>query len=372
MQPRERVLLTINHQEPDRVPLALWGSAYGITDPLYFDLVKFFHLGKPLPPFRTRMGHSVNHYDDRILELLDVDVRHVWSGFTDLASPPAKGGKDAWGIGWKKSGIYLSPMISPLTDATIETLESYPWPKVEEYLRLGDLKTRAKFLKEETPYAVVGRAIDSYGPLERSSQLRGYGQLMLDLALNPEFVDAIVGKVTDILSRGMEIYLDAVGEYLDIFELPGDDYAAANPLISPKMFDRFFAPAWKRMINLVRDAAPHCKIMFHSDGRMEPFLGRLIDLGIDIFHCLEPMPNVDMAQIKKDYGEKLCFWGAIDIKQALQGDEARIEAEVQARIRDLAPGGGYVLAPANHLQPDVPPKNVAALFRIAKKLGSYH
>jgi uroporphyrinogen decarboxylase len=184
-------------------------------------------------------------------------------------------------------------------------------------------------------------------------------------------VATLVERVTDVLCRLIEIYLDTAGQYLDVFELPGDDYAAQNPLIAPAMFDQFFAPAWRRMITLIKEAAPDCKVMFHSDGRMEPFLGRLIDLGVDVFHCLEPMPNVDMHQIKRDYGERLCFLGAIDIKQALQGDERRVEAEVQERIRALAPGGGYILAPANHLQPDVPPQNVVALFQAARRFGRY-
>ena len=84
---------------------------------------------------------------------------------------------------------------------------------------------------------------------------------------------------------------------------------------------------------------------------MEPFLSRLIDLGVDVFHCLEPMPNVDMASIKATYGDRLCFWGAIDIKRTMPGDAAGIEQEVRERVRVLAPGGGFVLAPANHLQP---------------------
>jgi uroporphyrinogen decarboxylase len=83
------------------------------------------------------------------------------------------------------------------------------------------------------------------------------------------------------------------------------------------------------------------------------------------------MPEVDMAQVKRDYGHRLCFWGAVDIKQALQGDVARVEAEVRDRINTLGPGGGYVLAPANHLQPDVPPENVVALFQAARKYGTY-
>ena len=104
---------------------------------------------------------------------------------------------------------------------------------------------------------------------------------------------------------------------------------------------------------------------------MESYLSRLIDLGVDIFHCLEPMPGVDMVKIKADYGSRLCFWGAIDIKEALQGDEQRVAEEVQLRIQQLGKGGGYVLAPANHLQPDVSAQNTVALFKFARKFGQY-
>jgi uroporphyrinogen decarboxylase len=175
----------------------------------------------------------------------------------------------------------------------------------------------------------------------------------------------------DVHCRLLEIYLADAGPYLDIIELPGDDYAALRPIISPQMFDRYFAPAWARIIALVRQSAPRAKILFHSDGNMEPFLGRLIDLGVDIFHCLEPLPGVNMAHIKQQYGDRLCFWGAIDIKRAMTGDAAGVEAEVRERILALAPGGGYVVAPANHLQPDVPVANVIALTHAVRRWGKY-
>ncbi len=363
--------MAINHQQPDRVPAAIGGSAYGITDALYFELLKELNLGDPVPPFRRRLGHTVNYYDDRVLDALDSDVRHVWLGFADLGGPARGGATDAWGVGWTQAGIYLGPTNYPLENATLEDLERFPWPEVDQLVRRAELLERARVLKEKTDFAVVGRACDSYGPLERCNSLRRMDQFMIDLGKNPEFVTALVDKVTSVLCRLLEIYLDTAGAYLDLIELPGDDYAAANPLISPKTFDRFFAPAYRRIIGLIRQAAPHVKILFHSDGRMEPFLSRLIDLGVDVFHCLEPLPNVDLASVKAKYGDKLCFWGAIDIKQTMPGSVAGIEAEVQERVRVLAPGGGYVLAPANHLQPDVPARNVVALFEAARKYGKY-
>lgn len=371
MDHRERVLTAVNHQEPDLVPTAIWGSAHGITDPLYFELLSALKLGEPMPPFRRLRGHTINYYDDRVLEALDVDVRHADCGFTDLGGPRRGGGKDAWGIGYDESGIYLTAVDHPLKGADLETLAGYPFPDVERFLRLDEYTQRARFLKEETNFAVVGRAVDSFGLFERCCALRGTEAFLLDLAGDEEFARTLIGKVTDTICRLVELTLDVAGSYLDIIELPGDDYAAMRPIISPRMFDRYFASAWQRIIGLIHQAAPGCKILFHSDGNMEPFLGRLIDLGVDIFHCLEPLEGVDMAAIKAKYGDRLCFWGAIDIKQALQGDEARVQEEVRKRISILAPGGGYVLAPANHLQPDVPAANVIALFKAARDYGKY-
>jgi uroporphyrinogen decarboxylase len=371
MDHRERVLAAVNHEEPDRVPTALWGSAYGITDPLYSELLAHLDLGQPITPFRARRGHTVNYYDERILEALGTDTRYVWLGFDDLGGPPSSGGFDAWGVGWRKAGLYFAATDHPLAEARAENLQHYAWPDVEGLIQRDQLRRGAQRLRQRSDYAVVGRAADSYGLLERASSLRGTERFMLDLAMDEEFAGALIDRVADVLYRLLEIYLDTAGAYLDILELPGDDYAAQHPLISPRMFDRLFAPRWRRLIDLVGEAAPHCKILFHSDGRMEPFLGGLIDLGVDIFHCLEPLPEVDMAQVKRDYGAQLCFWGAVDIKQALQGDVARVEAEVRERINALGAGGGYVLAPANHLQPDVPPENVVALFRAARECGTY-
>ncbi len=371
MDHRERVLSAVNHIEPDRVPTALWGSAYGVTDPLYFHLLKLLNLGDPMPPFRPRMGHTINYYDDRVLEALNVDVRYVDCGFTDLGGPTAGGGLDCWGIRYDQSGIYLSAADHPLEKAGIDDLENYSWPAIKPYIRRRDVIERARYLNDMTDFAVVGRAFDSYGPFERCCALRSTAGFLIDLAEDEVFASMMVQKVTDVLCAGMQIYLEDAGKYLDIIELPGDDYAALRPIISPKMFDRYFAPAWKRIIKIVHETAPQCKILFHSDGNMEPFLGRLIDLGVNIFHCLEPLPYVDFAKIKQTYGGQLCFLGAIDIKQALQADEIRVAAEVKRRIRELASGGGYILAPANHLQPDVPAANVIALFRLARKYGSY-
>jgi uroporphyrinogen decarboxylase len=97
---------------------------------LYFELLKELKLGDPVLPFhRRRLGHTVNYDDDRVSDVLNIDVRHVWLGFTDLGGPIANG-NDAWSVGWTPAGIYLGPTNYPLERATVADLDRFARPDV--------------------------------------------------------------------------------------------------------------------------------------------------------------------------------------------------------------------------------------------------
>ena len=98
MTSKERVRRTLQHEIPDRVPIALWGSYYTLNDNTYMQMLRHLKLGEPLPPFRKKMPRNSNYYDDRILDAFDTDVRYVWSGFTDMGGANMDTNcKDAWG-----------------------------------------------------------------------------------------------------------------------------------------------------------------------------------------------------------------------------------------------------------------------------------
>jgi uroporphyrinogen decarboxylase len=109
----------------------------------------------------------------------------------------------------------------------------------------------------------------------------------------------------------------------------------------------------------------------HSDGAIAALLPDLVALGVDVIHPLEPLPATDLAAIKARYGKQVSFLGGIDISHAMPGSRQAVVAEVQQRIAQLAPGGGYILAPSNHLQADVPAENVVTLFETTRQLGTY-
>ncbi|MFC1959325.1 uroporphyrinogen decarboxylase family protein [Chloroflexota bacterium] len=376
MTSRQRVLAALNHQEPDRVPTALGGGPYGFVDALYFKLLKQFDLGEPVAPFRT--GHNISYMDDRVLEQLGVDTRYVWPG----ASPSSPSQQtadpdtflDGFGQVWKRALPYYYADTGILTTASsINDIDRIvTWPDTTDPRWTAGVADRARQLRADTDAFIVARMVMSHGVFQAACDLRGVAEFMMDMVLNEAFARHLIKRITDTIDGLLQGYLAAAGDNIDMIELPGDDYAAnENLLISPQMFEQFIKPSLKQLITTVKTHNPELKIMLHSDGCVEKLLPQFIELGIDVVHPLEPVPAMDLTAIKAAYGDKLTFLGSIDISHAMPGSRADVSAEAQERIAQLAPGGGYILAPANHLQADVPPENVIALFEAARQYGTY-
>jgi uroporphyrinogen decarboxylase len=376
MLPKLRVQTALAHQEPDRVPLAFWGGPYGLVDPLYIQLVEKLDLGEPTPPFRE--GHTVNYMDDRLLGALGTDTRLIWPG----ASPSSpthlvKDGDlvyDDFGQPWKHTYPYYSATDGLLKNASslndIEDLVQ--WPDVNDPRWIEGVSARAASLKD-SDYYIIGRMVVSHGPYQMACDLRSMENFMMDMIMDPDFAGALLDRVTDTICGLTRNYLEAAGEVMDMIELPGDDYAANDNLIfSPTLFRQMIRPRLERIIAVIREVRPEIRIMLHSDGAIGKLIPDFIQMGIDVVHPLEPVAGMDPARIKQDYGESISFLGGVDISHAMPGTIKDVRADVDRCIRDLAPGGGYVLAPCNHLQADVPAENVIELYRYANKVGNYN
>jgi len=367
---RERVLAALNHQQADRIPTALGGGPYGLVDDLYLRLVKHLGLGKPVPPFRS--GHSISYMDDCLLERLGTDIRYCWPGL--LPNSPISPGEDddtfydSYGQVWKRALPYYYTGEGILQDATsIDDIERLVrWPDLNDPRWTAGLAERARSLREDTDYFVAMRMVASHGPFQTACDLRGTENFLMDLTLRPEFAQALLDKVTTAIDGLLRLALQAGGKWFDMVELPGDDYAGnTSTIISPAMFRSFIAPCLARLINTIKEYNPHIRVMLHSDGAITKLLPDILELGVDVIHPLEPLPATDIPEVKARFGDRVTFLGGIDISHAMPGSRADVIAEVQRRITQLAPGGGYILAPSNHLQSDVPPENVVTLFETA-------
>jgi uroporphyrinogen decarboxylase len=376
MNAKERIQTTLNHQIPDRVPTALWGGPYGLVDELYFHLLEEFGLEEPNHPFRQ--GHTINHLDDRILDLLGTDTRYVWPGASPTSprysTDDPESFLDDFGQTWIQTFPYFSVTDGILEDAEdVNEIESKVcWPDTNKPDWTTGVTERAKLLHEQGEYYIIGRMVVSHGPFQLASDLRGASKLMLDMGLNPGLATALLNRVTDTICDLLDGYVKAGNGYFDMIELPGDDYASnRNLIISPQMFRFFIKPCISRMVATIRKSQPNIKIMLHSDGAIQKLIPDFIELGIDVLHPLEPVVGMDVKAVKQEFGKEIAFLGGIDITHAMLGSSKDVRADVDRCLSDLAPEGGYVLAPCNHLQADVPAKNVIELFKYTRDNGDY-
>jgi uroporphyrinogen decarboxylase len=167
--------------------------------------------------------------------------------------------------------------------------------------------------------------------------------------------------------------LEAAGDYIDVI-VTGDDLGTQNaPIISPAMYRRLLKPYHAAFLAEVHSRS-QAKVLFHSDGSIRSLIPDLIDVGVDLLNPVQVSAKDmgDTAGLKQEFGDRLSFCGAIDTQWALpRGTPAEVRAEVRRRMKDLAPGGGYVAAAVHCIQPDVPLANLYALFDEVATAGRY-
>jgi uroporphyrinogen decarboxylase len=360
------------------VPIDLYFHAGMLTNPTYFALKDYLGIAGDIPPFRQ--GLNADYYDERILKALDIDFRRIFfDPYHDLEpiADSADGEAtfvDAWGTKYVTSPGYVHPIGPPLAEVnTIEGLRDYPWPRPEQFGRTEGIKEEAERLYYQTDYAISLRRPGIRGGLvDQGGNLRGMEQFMMDMVLIPKYVETLMERLAEIYAGVYALCLDLVGPYVQMVETQDDLGAQNNPLISPKMWRSLVKPAQKYIFDTIRQKAPQAKIVFHTDGNVWNFIPDLIEIGVDALNPIQPTAReMDSFRLKEVYGERLCFHGAMDVQQVLNKDEQTVRQDVRTRIDALGPGGGFILAPCNHIQHDVLPQNIVAMYEEARTYGQY-
>lgn len=374
MTSRERVLCALNHETPDRVPIFFGTSGVTTMLPHGYDRLKA-HLGI--------QGETQVFWRGLQYVLMDEEVL-AWSGSDGrplIAGPaPATLDRDisetayvdGWGCLWERppQGEYFDPVDSPIRTATIDDLDDYAWPDLAHPSRFVGLREKAKAI-QNAGYAVV--ALSGVTPFEQSYMLRGVEQWMYDLAGDPDFALALMRKITDLQKASVIELLDEAGDYIDVLVMGDDLGSQTSTLISPKMYRQLVKPFHVELMSEIKQRTK-AKIFYHSDGNIYSLLPDLIEIGVDLLNPVQVNAGDmgDTARLKREFGDRLSFCGAIDTGWVLPfGAPDDVRAEVRRRIKDLAPGGGYILASVHCIQPDVPLENIIAMLDEAKVAGKY-
>jgi uroporphyrinogen decarboxylase len=285
---------------------------------------------------------------------------------------PDGGYKDEWGVVRQQpdpKGHFMDT-FNPLDgDRTLEDIQRYPWPDPEDPGYTQGLAETAQRLRRQTDCALILSL--PVGPLHLAQWVRGYESWMLDLAGNLEFFQALMDRITDLFLQISARMLDAVGDNADIV-LYGDDVAYQHgPMVRRDTYLRHLKPYQQRIFDLLKRYP--CKILYHSCGSVVSFVEDFIELGVDALNPVQVnAKDMDPVKLKRDFGDRIAFWGGIDTQRVLcRGSADDVRREVRDRLRVLAPGGGYVLCAVHNIQREVPPENVHAMYEEALASGTY-
>jgi uroporphyrinogen decarboxylase len=374
---RERVLRTINHQEPDRVPFNL-----ALTVDVYHRLRAY--LGLPPEPEKavgvwTNVSASLDLLDAMGVDFYSIGLKPP-AGWAPVASTDGLL-YDEWGVGrakiFRPDGSYYFEMVShPLAQATLEEIRNYPLPDPYDPGRIDGLREHALTVRKEIDKAIFAKLSSSIW--EQAWWLRGMQQWMIDLSDNPELVCALLDRVTEVALGMVEVGLDEIGDQVDILRLSGEDLGTQDwPMISPRMFALYVRPRFERLWSCAKrkllEKNPNGKLMLHSCGNIRPFIPAWIEMGLDILDPIQPRAKgMEPEGLKRDFGSQLVFHGGVDLQHTLPfGTPQEVMEDVRRYIRALAPGGGYIVSPAHNVQSDVPPENLVAIRDAVQEYGSY-
>jgi uroporphyrinogen decarboxylase len=383
MNSNERILATLNHHEPDRIPFDM-GSCQvtGIHVVAYQNLRHA--LG--LPEVKIQMCDAVQQLgsiDEDLVRLLNIDTRglyplnsHNWQ-VVEKDAGDYWAYYDEWGITHyrpKKNGLYFSVVKVPLpsTDLTVEDISNYSWPDVGNPERIAGLRVQAEHYRS-SGYAIVLK--DSFaGIFEFAQRIVGMENLLMMMITNEKASCALFDKLLELKLDYWQTALAELGDLVDIVTYADDYGTQTSQIISPDMFRRLVKPRVKTLLETFAKLAPHAKRFFHSDGNVRPLIPDFLEMGVDILNPIHiRAKDMDPAALKRDFGRDLVFWGGgVDTQGVLpNGTPREVKDDVRRNIEALAPGGGYVFNTIHNIQPDVPPENIIAMWEALQEYGVY-
>lgn len=382
MTSRERMLRTLNHQEPDRVPIDLGGFQTGIHRVAYLELLA--HLGIQDDMEIRDPVQQLARPCEELLQRFHVDTRYVCAhgpdGFDGAIQPATRRGKtwqdltDEFGVVWSMPDdhpLYMDISHHPLAQAKIEDLADYPFPDGTDRSRFTGVRAQALALRNETPYALctgIGGVV-----YEICWYLRGLEQWFIDTIEYPDFCAALLDRTLRFWLDFYTGFLAEIGDLVDVVMI-GDDLAGQNgPLFAPTFYRRVVKPRQQALVRHIKSLTS-AKVWYHTCGSCRAFLPDLIDNGVDIINPVQTSAaHMDPDELKRDFGDPLTFWGGgIDAQHVLpHASPAEVRDHVRKNLQVLKPGGGYVFNNVHNIQAGVPPENIVALFDAAYEYGFY-
>ncbi|MBP7053201.1 MAG: hypothetical protein KBE65_19515 [Phycisphaerae bacterium] len=331
MTNRERVLATVSHKSPDKVPYDI-----RFTQPARVKMAA--HYGDDR--FESKLGNCFTWLRPHLPDARFVEVApDIW--------------QDEFGVQWdrhvdKDIGVVCNRRVTP------ENVGTFRFPDPNDPARYRSFDAMVKPNGDTAVLVSLGFSL-----FERAWTLAGMENVLMAMVSDPRFAETLLDR---ILEFNLAIIENACTWVVDIFRF-GDDWGhQRGVLMGPDLWRRFIKPRFRAMCDLVKSKGK--LVMLHSCGKVDELFDDLIECGLDIFNPFQP-EVMDVFEVKKRYGDRLTFYGGISIQRTLPfGTVQQVRDEVRRLIDGVGEQGGYIASPSHDIPGDAKPENIAAMIEV--------
>jgi hypothetical protein len=418
---RERVNLTLAHQEPDRVPIDLGGSAVtGMHVSVVYKLRQVLELDPPETPVKVVEPYQMlGEIKADLMDALGIDVvglssprtmfgfrNEGWKTWTTFDGTPVlvpegfntevepngalllypEGDKSVPPSGHMPvGGWYFDSLIRqpPIDDAKLDVadnLEEFGPISEEDLAYFGREAAR---LYEETDKAILANfggtglgdiALVPAPWLKHPKGIRDIEEWYVSTVARKDYVRAIFERQCELALENLARLHEVVGDRISALLVTGTDFGTQQgPFISVKAYRDLFQP-FHIELNTWIHTHTQWKSFIHSCGSVRKLIPSFIEAGFDILNPVQcSAADMDPGELKREFGDALTFWGGgVDTQKTLPfGTPKEVRAEVRERVRTFGPGGGFVFNTIHNVQPLSPVQNVWTMYEAVHEYGQY-
>ena len=363
MNKKERVLKTLEIEEPDRVPImemdievplmeGIIGKKYPVTTSLQTQVIADRELEKKRNDFRIECYKKL----DFDVIAADLSAPEYWKPKID------SDGKliDLWGRvlildkqtkAWIPYGtLFQNP--EDFDDFVFPDPNAVGWTFSSEYSGkvAGEEYALSTFIRD--PFA---QAWEMLTPIN----------FVKWLYQNPQFIEKVLDKITNF---NIEI-IKRIAETRTDFIISGGDWCEKQgPMVPIKIFEKMIFPNLKKQVDTAHQYG--LKFIKHTDGNINPLLEGISNIA-DGLHSLDPSAGVNIGEVKEKYGDKLVLIGNVAVDNLARNTEDEIAEETKEVIKKASPGGGHILSSSNSWASGSKLENCMVMVEIGRKFGVY-
>ena len=419
MNGRERFAATLNHIQPDRVPVDIGACGQtGISASTLYKLREALSL--PLKPVKIiEPFQMLGEVDEDLQRMFGVDIVGLWNAGTMLGyknenwkpwtmrdgTPVLMAGGfecdidekgDVWAypggnrnckysLHMPNDGFFFDNILRPseFDEDNLKPLDDFKDDfKVASEEDAKYWEEISKKLFEETDYGIMGNlggaglgdvALIPGPSLENPKGIRTIEDWLMAHILYPDYIREIFDYQTGIMLKNLEIYRQAVGNRIQAIWVSGTDFGTQNSCFtSIEVFRDLYKPFYEKINNWIHENT-EWKTFYHTCGAIEPLISDLIEAGVDILNPVQcSAKGMEARFLKEKYGNKIVFWGGgVDTQRVLPyGTTEEVTVQVKERIDIFFRDGGYVFAPIHNIVAKVPPENIIAMYKACGNLNN--